>query len=352
MLIYLLIWCFLSVYVINELKHVNRVKMCRMFITIIWFLPVIPFQAHWAGLFLPPFSPNLSHLSLIVPSPLLVYLRSPTSLVCQIGSTVKVVVVLFFTFLFLMLRTCLCELDCFALIQQILLFETLAYAFQPRVPPFSKSWIYWSSLLDCFHSSTFVCVCGNQGYSFVSLTLCIKREESHSFIFLLPYLNPLCHCVCSQNKCLFPQNVWMFYCAERLKKSLVLGCWNSWQAENNCYLLVVEWTKRSLSDIGKMNESGQQVALLTPDDLQRFNILISIFRTINVQSMTKINCFFLHNHMNWNHFQFFISSNHEKQTLQIVKLQIPTPSAMIIFSWVHVTKLPREIDVSTVTPKH
>lgn len=41
-------------------------------------------------------------------------------------------------------------------------------------------------------------------------------------------------------------------------------------------LLVAERTKRSLSDVGKMNEPGQLVALLTPDDLQIFNILISI----------------------------------------------------------------------------
>lgn len=100
------------------------------------------------------------------------------------------------------------------------------------------------------------------------------------------------------SECFIVLNGWI----KRFLAAEILG-----RLKKKCYLLVVEWTNRSLSDIGKMNEPGQQGTLLTPDDLQRFSILISIFRTIKVQSMTKINCFFLDNQMNWNHFQIFES---------------------------------------------
>ena len=65
-----------------------------------------------------------------------------------------------------------------------------------------------------------------------------------------------------------------FYCAERLKSFLAAELFGRLK---NIYLFMVQWTKRSLSDIGKMNEPGQLVACLTPGDLQVFNILISIF---------------------------------------------------------------------------
>lgn len=67
------------------------------------------------------------------------------------------------------------------------------------------------------------------------------------------------------------------------------------------YLLVVEWTKRSLSDIGEMNEPGQLVACLTLDDLQVFNILISIFGLARFKpwiTWERRNCF-LYNQITW-----------------------------------------------------
>lgn len=110
---------------------------------------------------------------------------------------------------------------------------------------------------------------------------CASRKKSDSSaILLLPYLNPLVHCVHSQNKPLFPQNavyhvrVLLSRTTER-KGSWLLNFLAGWK--KNCFLLVAKWTKRSLSDVGKMNEPGQLVALLTPDDLQIFTILISIF---------------------------------------------------------------------------
>lgn len=104
--------------------------------------------------------PNLSHLFPIVSSPFLVYLSPPLFPQCQIGSSVNVVVVLFFVMLFLMLRPWFCGfflffLFFFALIWLTFLFETLVCAFQAHVPPFSKSWIYHSSLFIGLNSSAF-----------------------------------------------------------------------------------------------------------------------------------------------------------------------------------------------------
>lgn len=124
----------------------------------------------------------------------------------------------------------------------------------------------------------------------LSLTLCIKKEIRFFCSFIVTLFKPT-------------RSLWLFLKQASFSTKCCLSCQsfiipNDWKKrflaaeilgrlKKNCFLLVAVWTKRSLSDIGKMNEPGQLVALPTPDDLQIFNILISIFGPTRYKAWPK-----------------------------------------------------------------
>lgn len=168
-----------------------------------------------------------------------------------------------------------------------------------------------------------MCVCYSR--IFASLKLCVQKEINFFRCFLVTLLNPTCSwfrprtillayfvlyitqvCHCRPVWAVFENLSLSFWVSlfvlktntvplfSQISPSVFFTCLsfivlNGWKKsflaaelfgrlKNVCYLLVLEWTKRSLSDVGKMNDPGQLVTCLTPDDLQVFNVLISIFR--------------------------------------------------------------------------
>lgn len=189
----------------------------------------------------------------------------------------------------------------------------------------------------------------NQGYVFVSLKLCVKTISKLGCIWKLTSFFLSVIVFVRKTILFFPKiqqvSFYMpeFYCAEWLKENVFLAA-ELFGRLRNFYLLVVEWTKRSLSDIGKMNKPGQPVACLTPDDLQVLNILsISGLARFKPWRMTERRNFsFLHYHITWK--KSTLSSHQLTKKNKLVKLQIP---ALLLF---HTSKLPREVDVSNGYP--